>query len=59
MSVVTFPAPESSQVYAFIVTAKCSTRVTVNRVSNMGHDGQQIVVELLADKVVTQGNEPN
>ena len=45
--------PESNQVYAFTVTAKCSTQVTVNRVSNMGHDGQQIVVELLAVKVVT------
>ena len=53
MSVVTFPPPESNQVYAFTVTAKCSTQVTVNRVSNMGHDGQQSVVELLAVKVVT------
>ena len=51
MSVVTFPPPESSQVYAF--TVKCPTWVTVNRVSNMGCDGQQMVVELLAVKVVT------
>lgn len=53
MSVVIFPPQESNQVYAFTVTEKCPTRVTVNQVSNVGHDGQQIVVELLAVKVVT------
>ena len=53
MSVVIFPPQESNQVYAFTVTEKCPTRVTVNQVSSMGRDGQQIVVELLAVKVVT------